>query len=276
MISVLLVSHNTREHLENALEHLHRQQDTWYEVLVIDNASDDGSPEMVKEQYPDVRLIALEDNLGFGAANNRGAREAQGDALLLLNSDAWLADGALPRLAKTLEDDPRLGAVTPYLAYPDLRPQFAWAPETGVVGEALQKARNRFEGWPLVHRSPPRPLPFWLTAACLLVRRRAFESVEGFDEDFFLYFEDVDLCRRLRQEGWRLAVERRASAFHVKGASDRAGRAELEYRRSQLRYYRKHRPLWECRFLERRLRGKFEALPASDLRRRLLALLPGS
>ena len=98
----------------------------------------------------------------------------------------------------------------------------------------------------------------------------------GFDEDFFLYFEDVDLCRRLRTAGWRLAVEPRALAHHVKGASDRGHRAELEYRRSQLRYYAKHRPRWEQRLLRRRLERRFRDVKEESRREALQKLIHDS
>lgn len=277
MISVLVVSHNTRQHLEHCLGTL-TDQGGYGEILVVDNASTDGSPDLVRERFPEVRLLALDENLGFGAANNRAAAEARGDALLLLNSDAWLAGGALGTLRSALDADPSLGAVAPRLFFPDGRPQFHWAPPTGVWGEALQKLRNPFESRPWVHRPPPvglhrllgRP---WYTAACLLVRRDAFEAVGGFDEAFFLYFEDVDLCLRLLDAGFRLASVDAATAFHVKGASRPSARGEIEYRRSQLRFYRKHRPAWENTFLRAKLRRKFRRLEDPDLRRRLSSLL---
>ena len=274
MISVLVVSHNTRDYLAHTLTRLAEDGgDAVQEVIVVDNASTDGSPQMVREDFPTVRLLAQEDNLGFGAANNLGAATARGQALLLLNSDAWPTPGALDLLANQLNKDPQLGALTPALAYPNGSPQFAWAPWTGVPGEALQKLRNPWESHSLTHRPLPRPFSYWVTAACLLVRRRAFEAIGGFDEDFFLYFEDVDLCRRLHQAGWRLGVEPRALAYHIKGASDRGHRAELEYRRSQLRYYTKHRSAWEQRFLKRRLRRRFQGVGDGELRGKLLKLL---
>ncbi len=278
MISVLVVNHDGREHLRRCLGELARQAGSWGEVVVVDNASSDGSVEMVRSEFPAVRLLTLEENVGFSGANNRGAAIARGDRLLLLNSDAWLADGALDRLAAALDAEPGAAAAAPELRYPDGRPQFAWAPETGVWGEAVQKLRNRFETRRWVHRPPPaalRPLfgPGWLTAACLLVEKRAFDQVGGFDERFFLYFEDVDLCRRLRLAGWRLVVVEGAVAYHVKGGSRPSRRGEIEYRRAQLYYYRKHRPRWENRYLRRRLRRKFGRVEDEELRLELLALL---
>ena len=277
MISVVIVSHNGRQHLRHGLEILHAQAETWDEILVADNASHDGTPAMVARDFPHVRLLELGENLGFGAANNRAAALARGEFLLLLNSDAWPAPGALELLRQRLEAAPRLALVAPQLYYPDGRPQFTWVPETGVIGEAAQMLRNRHESAAWNHRLVPallRPIlgPGWYTAACVLVRKSAFDEIGGFDERFFLYFEDVDLCRRLRLAGWRLALESEARAFHVKGGSQSA-RADLEYRRAQLTYYARHRPAWERRLLERRLRRKFDRLPPSERRRHLLGLL---
>ncbi len=288
MISVLIVNHDGRDHLRHCLEQLSSPAEgTHGEVIVVDNASTDGSAAMVREHFPHCRLLALDANIGFGAANNRAAEAAVGDRLLLLNSDAWLEHGALPRLAAALDRDPRLALAAPELRYPDGRRQFAWAPATGVLGEAVQMLRNRFESRPWAHRLPPRwlrPLlgPGWFSAACVLLRRDAFEAVGGFDEGIFMYFEDVDLCRRLRASprsganggsGWRLGSVPGAVAYHVKGGSRPSGRGEIEYRRAQLYYYRKHRPAWENRYLRFRMRRKFSRCGDAALRGELLQLL---
>ena len=278
MISILVVNHNGRVHLRQCLEHLMAQTATYDEIVVVDNASADGSADMVRCDFPTCRLLAVDKNLGFGTANNRAAEIAKGDFLLLLNSDAWPAEGALARLAGALDSDPKLALAAPELHYPDGRRQFAWAPETGVLGEAIQMLRNRFEARAWAHRVPPvwlQPLlgPGWYSAACVLVRRRAFEEVGGFDEKIFMYFEDVDLSRRWRQAGWKLASVAGAQVFHVKGGSRPSGRGELEYRRGQLYYYRKHRPAWENRYLRSRLRRKFSRCPDLELRQELLDLL---
>ncbi len=281
MISVLVVNHNGREHLHHCLSQLDTQRTTFDEIVVVDNASTDGSPGMVREDFENCRLLALDDNLGFGAANNLAAAAAAGDYLLLLNSDAWLSEHSLPRLTDALDADAHLALAAPQLRYPDGRRQFAWAPETGVFGEALQMVRNRFEDRAWVHQQPPlwlQPLigPGWFSGACVLVRRTAFEEIGGFDENIFMYFEDVDLCRRLRQAGWTLRSVDNAEAYHVKGGSRPSARGELEYRRAQLYYYRKHRPAWEQRLLHWKLRRKFSRCRDEIQRHQLLGLLTAS
>ena len=258
MISVIIVNRDGEEYLDRCL---HSLDGSGTEILLVDNASRDGSLELVRHRYPTVRVFPQQENLGFSAANNLAAANAGGETLLLLNADAWLEPGALEVLAKHLEERPEVGLVAPRLCYPNGRLQFSWSPARGVLGETLQKMRNRFEERHLVHgslarivaRTAGRP---WFTAACVLIRADAWRSVGGFDESFFMYFEDVDLCVRLEDAGWRLAYEPRAVVRHAGGVARRTVDQDL-YRPSQLRYYQLHRPAWEVRFLEMHLRRRF-------------------
>jgi N-acetylglucosaminyl-diphospho-decaprenol L-rhamnosyltransferase len=268
MISVVVVNHDGAPLLARCLGSLAPPPGEEVEAIVVDNASGDCSPELVRRRFPAVRLLALPDNVGFGAAVNRGAAVARGEALLLLNNDAWLAEGCLAALAARLAGDPGLAWVAPRLSYPDGRPQTVWSPDVGLLGEAVQLVRNGLEGRAWNHGALTRCLqtvlgPGWYTAACALVRREAFEAVGGFDEGFFLYFEDSDLCLRLRRAGWRLAQEPAARASHALTRGWRSGRVELEYRRSQLRFYALHRPRWEAAVLRRYLRARYRRRAAS-------------
>lgn len=278
MLSIIIVNYNGRDHLAHGLGVLAKTAPAGTEVVVVDNGSTDDSLALIAERFPDTEVLALGENLGFGAANNRGVAHARGDVLVLLNSDAWPAQGALETLSAALDQDPKVGLVAPQLRYPDGRLQFSWVPESGVVGEALQMARNRFESRRWNHELVPKVLraftgPGWFSGACLAVRREAFEAVAGFDERIFLYFEDVDLCRRLRQAGWRLASAPDAVVFHVKGGSLDATTFNVRYREGQLAYYDTHRPRWERRFLRWKLRRKFMRVANPNQRQRLLGLL---
>jgi GT2 family glycosyltransferase len=260
VISAIIVNHNGRHLLRRCLESLGAST-VEVEVLLVDNASSDDSLALVRERFPDVRVLEQARNLGFGAANNIAATAARGDTLLLLNADAWLEEGALDFLAARLAGHPRNGLAAPRLLYPDGRRQFAWSPERGAFGEALQQLRNRHESSAWAHgpiarllaRVAGRP---WYTAACVLLRSEAFREVGGFDERFFMYFEDVDLCVRLEAAGWRLVQEPRAVARH-EGGFARHPKVDDLYRPSQLRYYATHRPAWELRLVERRLRRRY-------------------
>ena len=260
MISVIVANHNGVEHLERCLSSVVGSE-LVTEVLLVDNNSRDGSLELVKSQFPSVTLLDQETNLGCAAANNLAAKRARGDALLLLNADAWLARQALEALNARFEAEPRLGLVAPRLHYPNGSWQFTWSPARGVLGEVTQKLRNPFEASSWAHGRLARACArlagrTWYTAACVLVRTAAYRTVGGFDADFFMYFEDVDLCIRLEEAGWRLAQEPRATATHVGGFRRNAGIDSL-YRPSQLRFYRIRRPAWEARYVERRLRRRF-------------------
>jgi len=260
MISVIIVNHNGGGHLRRCLESL-RSPGPDLEILVVDNASSDGSLGLVREIFPEVRVFEQNRNLGFGAANNLAAIEARGESLLLLNADAWLEAGALQRLHERLQREDRLALVAPTLLYPDGRRQFVWSPERGVAGEALQQLRNPFEKRSWVHGAAMRTASrlvgrLWFTAACVLVRSDAFEAVGGFDETFFMYFEDVDLCVRLEKTGWGLAQEPDAVVRHAGGFA-RHPHVDDVYRPSQLRYYAMHRPRWEAQLIERRLRRRY-------------------
>jgi GT2 family glycosyltransferase len=258
MISALVVAYDSGATLGRCLASLPPPSPDRLEIVVVDNGSSDGSMAEVRRENPAARVLELGANLGFGAAVNRGAAEARGDELLLLNADAWLLPGALEALERRLVADPHLAWVAPRLYYPDGRPQFVWEPQVGVLGEAARKVRNRFERREWSHTLLPRALtvllgPGWFTAACALVRHTAFDEVGGFDERFFLYFEDSDLCLRLRRAGWRLALEPAARVVHVSAGSGGGRAAAAAYRRSQLAFYEQHRPRWARRVLRRYL-----------------------
>ncbi len=260
MISVLVVNHNGETHLHRCLDSL-REPEPEREVIVVDNASTDGSLRMLERDYPHVRVLRQSINLGFGAATNLAAEAASGSQLLLLNADAWLEAGALSHLERRLREDGGLGLVAPSLRYPDGRPQFAWSPARGILGEMLQKLRNPHEARAWAHAAAVRRVcrvagQPWYTAACVLLRADAFREIGGFDTGYFMYFEDVDLCRRLQRGGWRLAEERSAVAYHAGGLFSGNVSDDL-YRPSQLRFYSVHRPRWEQRLLEWYLRRSY-------------------
>jgi hypothetical protein len=262
VISAIVVHYGEAADLERCLASLAPPPGRELEVVLVESPSEVRLPAWVGERYPEVRTLRLEENLGFGVAVNRGVEAARGELVLVLNNDAWLDRGCLAALAGRIEREPRLAWVAPRLFYPDGRPQMVWAPDQGLWGETLQRLRSRLEpGGPRHEGRLPRLLarlggPGWFTGACMLLRRSAFEQVGGFDPGFFLYFEDADLGRRVRRAGWELALEPTARAFHASAGGERAATA-LEYRRSQLRYYRKHRPAWEQAVLRRYLLAKY-------------------
>jgi glycosyltransferase involved in cell wall biosynthesis len=219
VITAIIVNRDGEATLGRCLESL---DGPGIEVVLVDNASEDGSLSLVRERFPKVTVLPQKSNLGFAAANNLAAEKASGEALLLLNNDAWLETGALELLANRLRGRSDVGLAAPRLEYPDGGPQFAWSPVRGVFGEVIQILRNPFESHPWAHgtlmRATARLLgPLWYTAACVLVRSEAWRSVGGFDERFFMYFEDVDLCIRLGNAptgrgGSTTSIDRRSCA----------------------------------------------------------------
>jgi N-acetylglucosaminyl-diphospho-decaprenol L-rhamnosyltransferase len=263
-ITGIIVGYNSRDSIERALQSIFESRglgevESQVEVIVVDNASSDGTADLVRKRFPNVRLIEPGENLGFGRACNVAAGESESDYILLLNPDAWLDPECLIRLRTAMEADAKLAWASPLIYYPDGRRQFNWAPTTSIFGEALQKVRNRFESRRWVHHGLPRVMRTlgdagWFTGACALIRREAWQAASGFDPGFFLYFEDADLGLRLRRAGWRLAEVEDAFAHHDRHGLGRSSETLTRYRESQRRYYEKHRPRWESRSLAKRQR----------------------
>ncbi len=227
-------------------------------MVVVDNASGDGTAEMVEQEFPGVRLIANESNLGFAAGNNQAIEATRAPFVLLLNPDTEVQEGALAALLQVFEEA-RVGAAAPQLVLPDGRVQRSCRgfPEpVPVLAEAVGLARlfprgrlgaYRMRGWDHdTRREVDQPM-----ASTLAVRRAALAEVGLFDEDFPLYFNDVDLCYRLKQAGWKIVFEPKARVLHHHGHSTRQvrARAVLESHRGLIRFYRKHYrgrvfPLW--------------------------------
>ena len=247
-VDVVVVSYETRETLLECLAALVAEPTA--SVVVIDNASRDGTAAAVRERFPSVRLVANAENVGFARACNQGARESRARYLLFLNPDATLAPGSLGALAAILEARPRVGVVGPRTRSANGDIQVSTGPDLSLVSEIRQRRLVRgvarrdaailaeAEGLHAVEREAD-----WVSGACLMIRRDAFDSVSGFDERFFLYEEDADLCRRVRQAGWQVLFSPSAEARHALGRSMARSpeRARLEYQRSHLLYYRKHR-----------------------------------
>jgi GT2 family glycosyltransferase len=248
-VSAIVVSYNTRDDLLRCLLSLGTEAGLPLETTVVDNASTDGTVDAVRARFPDVHLIANATNLGFSRANNLGLRAARGEFVLILNSDCEVRPGAVAALGAILEARPDVAIVGPRTVGTDGAPQVSFGPSLTPLAEwrqgrlvrgvkagdadALRRARALAD-----HEQEPD----WVSASCFLARKAAIDAVGGFDETFFLYEEDVDLCVRVRQAGGRILYTPRAEVVHHLGRSmERAPeRARLEYHRSHLRFYAKH------------------------------------
>lgn len=247
-VCAVIVSHNTRDLLARCLAAVLAQSDVDLHVIVVDNASTDGSVRMVRESFPEVELVALEDNLGFGSANNVAFGRSRSEFVLLVNSDAFLAPGALSSLVDVARARPNAGAVGPRLHNPDGTLQrSAWPfPHAGrllLEAFALHRPLRRLgvlEDLGLWAHDDERAVDF-LVGACLLLRTDALIEVGGFDEGFWLYGEEADLQRRLATRGWHVVFTPTGAVTHIGGASSQTSLGRLrQFYGGQKRFLDKH------------------------------------
>lgn len=237
-LSVSIVNTNSRELLLACLESL-RGADA--EIVVLDNASEDGSAEAVRERFPHVRLIAQDFRAGFGANHNTVIRATSGRYVYVLNEDTTAEDWGFDRLVDFLDEHPRVAALGPRLLYPDGRSQdSAWRFPTPLVS-ALGLATLGKAGVKQSRGDRPRQVD-WVTGAALLLRRQALDEVGLFDEGFFLYSEEVDLQFRLRRAGWEVCFFPDATVVHHESqfSATVPERRINEMWRSRHRYWHKH------------------------------------
>ncbi len=251
-ISVCIVSWNVREDLLACLHSLiPAAKGVPAEVIVADNASADGTVDVVRKRFPEVKLICNESNLGFAAATNQAMAAAGGQFLLLLNPDTVLPEGALGDVLEAADAHPEAGIVAPKLLNPDgtlqhscrrfptpaaalfrhtvlgrLFPNNRWAAEY-VMTDWLHDEVREVD---------------WVSGACMLVRRELCEEIGLLDEGFFWGCEDVDYCLRAHRAGWKVVYTPRPAIVHRIGASSdqRPDRTVIDFHRSMLRLYRKH------------------------------------
>ncbi len=273
-VSVIIVSYNTRELTLDCLRSVFEQtRDATIEVFVVDNASADGSADVIAAEFPQVRLFALDQNLGFAAANNFAARHAQGEWLLLLNPDTVVLDRAIDRLVafarRSAAEDPACGIFGGRTVFADgrLNPTSAWARPTLWSAWCMATGlTSLFRGHRLLN---PEAMPHWqrdterqvdiVTGCFLLLRRSLWQQLGGFDPAFFMYGEEADLCLRARKRGVKCLICPDATIIHYGGASEPV-RAQKKVRllRAKAQLFHRHwsRPaarlgvllldLWAC------------------------------
>ena len=250
-LSIIIVNFNGGSHLERCLRSLANNPPvTATEVIVVDNASSDGSAAFVSH-FAGVRLLQLPVNRGFSAGNNAGIRASTGELLLLLNNDTVIGRGALDLLIARLDAHPAVGVVGPRLVDDAGRAELSFGPMISPLGELRQKvlsglhARNFGPVVRWVERQTRRErFVDWVSGACLLVRRSVAEEAGLLDERFFLYTEDVDFCATVRSKGWKVLFTPAAEIVHLRGRSRATApqQSNAAYRRSHLAFYEKHHP----------------------------------
>ncbi len=253
-LTIIIVSYNARADLEACLASLATLPPTTpHEIVVVDNASSDGSAAAARVRWPTVAVIDAGDNLGFARATNLGIRATASELLLLLNSDTLPSPGAIDRLVEILRTRTDVAVVGPRLVDRHGTLEISFGSMISPFAELWQKClvRGHARRVPLLgqlaeRRARTERLVDWVSGACLLVRRAKAEAAGLLDERFFLYGEDVDFCATVRGLGWHVLYTPVVEVVHQRGRSRQSAPAvaATAYRRSQLAFYRKHHPRW--------------------------------
>jgi GT2 family glycosyltransferase len=251
-ISVVIVGWNAKHYLELCLESLAKSRPRRsMEVLVVDNASTDGTVEMIEATFPWVKVIKSSENLGFAKGNNVAIRQAQGQYIALVNPDVIVFPGCLDGLADFLDQNPKVGNVGPRVFNPDMTMQSTcrrfptlWNNFCSTTRlESLFKGNRFFAGEHMFYFPHDRTLAVDVIVGCFsMIRREAFETVGLLDEGLFMYGDDVDWCRRARNAGWEVMFYPGGQAIHDRGkiTASYPVRFAVAQQRSVLHYWRKH------------------------------------
>lgn len=267
-LSIIILSFNTKDLLRQCLASVYLAEDNFsgsFEVIVVDNASTDGSAEMVAKDFPRVRLILKAENTGFARANNEGMKIAQGDFYVLLNSDTIISENTLSTLFDFIKSKPKVAIVTPKVVLPDGAIDLAchrgmptpWNAFTYFSHLARLFPNSRiFAGYHQTYQDFELAHAIDATAAtAIMVRKQAVDAVGLFDERFFLYGEDLDWCKRFTDAGWQIYYFPGVTVLHQKSASGKQNlsaktrrEAAGHFYHTMAQFYEKHYkakyPMW--------------------------------
>ena len=248
-ISIIILNWNTRDLLSKCIDSLvQHTRELEPEIIVVDNASTDGSQAMLKEKYPNIRLITNSHNVGFARGNNQAMQAARGDFFLLWNSDAFATPGAIQSLLQLAEKEPKAAIVGAQLRNPDHSFQAShsrfpnlWREFLILTGLGRMLLGHAYPSLGPEDEKGPQIVDY-VEGACLLVRRQAFQEVGGLDDGFFMYAEEVDWCYTMANRGWQVWYQPEAKVVHLGGASSAGRRTyrEADLYRSRIRFFRKH------------------------------------
>lgn len=233
MVSAVIVNYNPGENLIKCVKSV---SESVREIIIVDNASSDGSLERILNLYPSIKLIKNEENEGFSRGANIGILNSKYEYLLIMNPDVFIEKNSIHLLTKCLEEEEGVGIVSPKLISADGKIELSYGNDPSIINELLQKIKSKTG----ILRIKSKYVQ-WVSGACFMCRKKAVIEAGLFDENFFLYFEDADLCKRLRKKGWVIKYLSSASAVHIRGGSGDFEEVQCEYRKSQLLYYKKHR-----------------------------------
>ncbi len=265
-LSTLIVTWNSQATIRDCLDSINKNcQNLSPEVLVWDNASKDETVKVIKTDFPQVKLFQSERNLGFAGGNNALVDKADSEFILFLNPDTVIMNDSVNRMLKYIKENNTVVALGPKLLYTDNSFQLSYARfpnlRTELFTKIYQRSTNQKRSWVLKYlerNSSKTKEVDWVSGACLLTRREVLNSVGKFDENFFLYFEDADLCYRMKSKG-KIIYFPEAQVMHVVGSSTKSQnlKTEYHYRKSQLCYYSLHNSWFSNLILKLYLSAKF-------------------
>lgn len=253
--SVIIVNFNTKELLKNCLSSVFSQVGLKFEVWVVDNGSEDGSVQMVKAEFPKVRLIRNKENLGFAKANNLVLRKAEGNFLFLLNSDTILEDFTLAKNLDFLKRNSQVGALGIKILNFDGSPQ----PSVGKFYSLINVFLMLFGGGKLgLGRSSPSKISEvdWVSGAAIILRKEILEKVGFLDENFFMYMEEVEWCYRIKKAGFKIVFYPEVKIVHYTRGSGSKSEAIWGIYKGLIYFYQKHKPPWQLEILKIMLKVK--------------------
>jgi GT2 family glycosyltransferase len=278
MVSIIIVNYNGKDRTRACLQSIHTvSSSVEHEIILIDNCSDDGSVEAIRKEYPDIRIVPQNANLGFGTANNRGARIAKGEFLFFVNNDIIFKEDIITPLKEFMEKNDSAGIAAPMLLNPDGTYQLSYGKYPSLLNELRTKRETIAAKSIPDDRSPKRVE--WVSFAAVMIHRAAFEKIHGFDERYFMYFEDADFCCRAHDAGYTTYYCAGYALLHSGGGSwsgSIVNKIKIEYRRSQIMYYQKHRSVCEALVLRIYLMLQFIPhlfLKPAEERRRALSII---
>lgn len=252
-VSIIIVNFNTKQLTLDCISSILKSKTKYhYEIILVDNASSDGSVEAIHSEFPEVSVIANKQNVGFSKANNQGMKVASGRYILLLNSDTVIEPNTLEIMIRFMDSNPRVGASGCKLILPDgslddaCKRGFPTPLASFYYAFGFSKLfpnHPKYNQYKLTHLDPDEIHEVdCLVGAFMMVRREVIEQIGGLDEEFFMYGEDIDWCYRIKQAGWKIVYYPKTTVIHYKGASSRRKPFKIiyEFHRAMVLFHRKH------------------------------------
>jgi GT2 family glycosyltransferase len=261
-LSIIIVNWNTKYFLSQSIESIKTHtKKVSFEIIVVDNFSSDGSPEMMEKEFPEVTLIKNRKNEGFGRANNQGLARARGKYILFLNSDVAVQENCLDRMFEFMEKNPEVGVSSCRLTFPDgsLQHSCRRFPSFKVFFSMMIGLRYFFPNLKIFREylmldwdhSDRREVD-QIMGSFMFVRRDVLDQVGSFDERYWMYFEEVDLCLRIKRKGWKIVHYPYAAAVHFLSKSSEQWeemKRTNEFQKSLLKYFKKNGKVYEYHIL---------------------------